>query len=237
DSDAEAEYEECRTKAAVLSKREPDFSLLETMRYEPGMGILFLERHLARLSASAQWFDFRLDVENIRQRLAAFSSLETNRIRLLLDRTGAATIEQTPMRGANDQPVTLTLARNAIDPRNRFLHHKTTNRAIYNELAEVDFDDIILFTPDGFVTETSRANLVLRFGGRLLTPALSTGLLPGILRADFLDRGLIEEATISIDDLKHADELFVMSALRGLRRATLATRAATPFPASRSLQP
>jgi para-aminobenzoate synthetase/4-amino-4-deoxychorismate lyase len=224
DSDAGEEYDECRAKAAVLSASDPEFALLETMRYEPGLGILFVERHLSRLSASATWFGFRLNLDEVRMTLRGFSSFETSRIRLLVDRLGGFTVEQTPMRSANDRPVRLTLARRPIDPSNPFLHHKTTNRLIYDAMREGiegDFDDVVLHTPDGLATETCLANLAVMVEGRLVTPAIGTGLLPGVCRADCLARGLVEEATVTTADLQSAGELFVMSALRGIRRAIL----------------
>ena len=224
DSDAEDEYDECRTKAAILPARDPEFALLETMRYEPGLGVLFLERHLSRLRDSAAYFAFGLELDELRRTLAEFASLETCRLRLLLNRRGSFTVEHTPMRGADDLPVRLALARRAVDPSNRFLHHKTTNRLVYDTMRagiENDVDDVVLHTRDGLVTETCRANLAVRVDGQLVTPALGVGLLPGVFRADCLDRGFIEETTVTIADLQSADELFVMSALRGMRRAIL----------------
>ncbi|HKL21420.1 MAG TPA: aminodeoxychorismate synthase component I, partial [Tichowtungia sp.] len=68
DSDPEREYEEALSKAAILTKRMPDFQLLETMLWEDG-DIFLLERHLKRLSESADYFDFECDLKEIRNAL------------------------------------------------------------------------------------------------------------------------------------------------------------------------
>ncbi len=46
----------------------------------------------------------------------------------------------------------------------------------------------------GFLTEGSFTSLFVERGGRLLTPPLARGLLPGILRARLIDEGRAEEA-------------------------------------------
>ena len=58
-------------------------------------------------------------------------------------------------------------------------------------------------------------------GGPLRTPALSCGLLAGVLRAEMLETGEAVEAVLTADDLRAAKALFVGNSLRGLIRAKL----------------
>ena len=53
DSRAEGEYEEVIAKARVLTERRPWFELYETMRFEPGAGMIHLDLHVARLRGLA----------------------------------------------------------------------------------------------------------------------------------------------------------------------------------------
>ena len=53
-------------------------------------------------------------------------------------------------------------------------------------------------------------------------PALSCGLLPGVLRSELIALGKAREATLGPHDLRAAEELFVGNSLRGLIRARLA---------------
>ena len=57
----------------------------------------------------------------------------------------------------------------------------------------------------------------------LLTPPLSSGALPGILRAELLETGQAREAVLTPPDLQSAKRLHVGNALRGLIPVTLAT--------------
>jgi para-aminobenzoate synthetase/4-amino-4-deoxychorismate lyase len=78
-----------------------------------------------------------------------------------------------------------------------------------------------LFTdPDGFLTEGSFTSLFVKRGGRLLTPPLSRGLLPGILRQRLIEEGKAEEADLVAADLDNG--LWIGNAVRGLIPARLA---------------
>ena len=68
----------------------------------------------------------------------------------------------------------------------------------------------------GRLAESSVANLFLSIGGRLLTPPVADGALPGIRRALILERHSAEEAPLTLDDLVRADEAILTNSL-GLR--------------------
>ncbi len=230
DSDASAEYEECRTKAAVLLTQPADFSLLETMRFEPNSGVVFLDEHLDRLTESAAYFGSSIDEDAIRRQLVAFSSFETTRLRLLVDKSGSTELQATPMAPQSGDAVQLAIALEPVNPHDPFLYHKTTLRTAYEQAAEPfqearDVDDVVLHTPDGFVTETCKANIAIRNpSGHLVTPPTESGLLAGVLRSHLLRRGDIVEGAVTLFELLQADEIYVFSALRGLRRGVVTRR-------------
>jgi para-aminobenzoate synthetase/4-amino-4-deoxychorismate lyase len=72
------------------------------------------------------------------------------------------------------------------------------------------------------VTETTIANLAVRLEGRWWTPPLSAGCLPGVERGRLLETGRLRERTLTVADLRRADNLAVVSSLRGWRPAILA---------------
>ncbi|HWM87247.1 MAG TPA: aminotransferase class IV, partial [Kofleriaceae bacterium] len=82
--------------------------------------------------------------------------------------------------------------------------------------------EAIMCSPDGRVAEGSTSNLfVWGGGGRLATPALATGLLPGITRQRIIDLAraadlTVEEADLRPDDVRGADEAFITSSIRGV---------------------
>jgi branched-subunit amino acid aminotransferase/4-amino-4-deoxychorismate lyase len=81
------------------------------------------------------------------------------------------------------------------------------------------FDDALFVDPIGRVLETSTANIFAVRSGRVLTPPLACGILPGIVRALLLgtsDRSMVDETDISAEFLREADEVFVTNSLLGV---------------------
>ena len=56
--------------------------------------------------------------------------------------------------------------------------------------------------PEGQLTEGSRTSIFVERDGKLLTPPLSRGLMPGILRAKLIEEGRAEEAELTPADLE-----------------------------------
>lgn len=222
-SKAQDEYRECLEKAAFTTTEDGQFVLIETMRLENG-SICRLERHLARLAASASYFGFpfsretamTLLEEEIRGRSGTF------RLRLTLDDAGKMELKLYPFE-PDDTPVSLWLATIRIDPADRFRYHKTNRRELldHERLKQSDCDEVLFTNTRGELTEGSYHNLVLRLSGRLITPRLESGLLPGILRQELLELGEISEGTLYPADLERAGEIWLINSLRGWRRAVM----------------
>jgi para-aminobenzoate synthetase/4-amino-4-deoxychorismate lyase len=230
DSDPRDEYQECLTKAAVLERREIEFSLLETMLWTPGGGIILLEDHLGRLRSSARYFGRPFDEGLIRQQIAEAIGIHEGtaapgrRIRLLLARTGEVAIQSAPIQPPRtDGPHRVKLAADPIDSRDPFLYHKTTHRAMYDRARRTagECDDVILWNTRNEVTESCIATVVVDLGGSLFTPPVACGLLPGVSRARLLRAGTVRERVITVDDLRKADHLYLSNAVRGMFAARL----------------
>ena len=220
DSQAGAEWQETRIKASLLRGDKPDWQLLETMTYEPGTGIHYLEEHLARLNNSANYFAIDYDRGVLRKLLADYQADSMQRLRLLVSQTGKVSLESWPLL-LSDAPVRVELAGRPVNSSNVFLRHKTTERGIYEQAktGSESFDDVILWNERGEITETTIYNVFLEIGGELLTPALQSGLLPGTLRAHMLASGQCREAVLNKQDLTKADRILVGNSVRGLRPA------------------
>ena len=76
DSHAAQEQSEAELKAKVLGTRRPYFDLLETMLWEPGEGYPLMEFHLKRLMQSAEYFGFKVDAREVRERLESYAQLK-----------------------------------------------------------------------------------------------------------------------------------------------------------------
>ncbi|NQT94637.1 MAG: aminodeoxychorismate synthase component I [Lentisphaerae bacterium] len=225
DSDASAEYEECRVKAAVLAPRPGPFELLETMLWDGEDGYFLLDRHLARLEGSARYFDYPLDTSAVRKALMGEGEkmgTGRNRVRLRVDESGRVHMETAVTKPDEEKRLwKVGLAMKPVSVRNRFLYHKTTNRGVYERAREdgKEFDDVLLVNESGELTESTIANVVLEMDGARWTPPVACGLLAGVFRGWLIDRGEVQERVLRADDLRRATAVFLVNSVRKWMRA------------------
>lgn len=222
DSVAADEWLECLAKGEFVAT-PGHFDLIETMRFDPHEGLFELDRHLARMKRSADAFGFAFDRHHARNELqaATFFLREPRRLRLLLSGSGALAIESRPLPEAAVGAVEVALAPLPVEAEDFRLRHKTSDRRFYEEAREAAGTfEVVFVDREGFLTEGSFTNLFVRRGGRLLTPPLERGLLPGVLREVLLEEGRAEEADLRAEDLEGG--FFVGNAVRGLIAARLA---------------
>jgi len=214
------EWRECLAKGAFVESHNR-FDLFETMVFDPLAGITDLDRHLARMKHSAQTFEFPFDRHSARNELqAATFRAGPSLVRLMLSRSGALAIEVRALPDAPDEPVEVGVATRPV-PRDDFrLAHKTSDRGFYDQqrIASGAFE--LLFKDEaGFLTEGSFTSLFVKRGGKLLTPPISRGLLPGILREHLIEAGRAVEADLVEADLNQG--FLIGNSVRGLIRARL----------------
>jgi para-aminobenzoate synthetase/4-amino-4-deoxychorismate lyase len=227
DSASSDEYKEALLKARVLTEQRPEFSLLETMRWTSKDSYFLLDYHLQRLSNSAEYFGFPVNLERIREQLNAessgFSGTST-RVRLLLASDGTITIQSTLVHEEKDnRALKVALAREPVFSANIFLYHKTTYRKAYEEAKQScpGCDDVILWNERREITESSIANVVVRIGEDLFTPPVDSGLLAGTYRAFLLDGGKIRERVLTISDLRQCSNIYLVNSVREFQEAEL----------------
>lgn len=239
DSDAGEEYAECLAKAKILTSPAygSDFCLLETMLWTSDQGVVLLEYHLNRMADSAAYFGFSFDAAATRRALESLVRTfdgQRYRIRLLQPRDGAPKLEHVALCESGPARVALVgLAAHPIDPESPFLYHKTTNRDVYEQaLRSVSgCDDVLLWNTEGYLTETSIANILVDIGGERVTPPVSCGLLGGTYRQWLLDKGEIRERKIHMDELPQVRSLSLINSVRGETQAQLL---APSYPAAAS---
>ncbi len=235
DSKAQEEREECKLKARFLSALDPGFELFETMQATRGSGVAHIDRHLARLEASARYFGFRFDGAALRAQLDAV--IETlvedtvHRVRLALSHDGTAAITHAVLTPLPGRTVTVMLApeANATRASDLFLRHKTTVRARYDAAwraaqAQGAFD-MLFFNERGELTEGGRSNVFVKRNGIWMTPPLLSGVLPGVMRSVMLadPAWAAVENVLTREDLLSAQAIVVCNALRGALPAKLVT--------------
>jgi para-aminobenzoate synthetase/4-amino-4-deoxychorismate lyase len=230
DSRADEEREECKLKACFLSALDPGFQLFETMQATQACGVAHLGRHLARLAASAKCFGFRFDEADLQAQIdavvATLGEEGVHRVRLALSHDGTVAMTHAVLAPLPGDPVKVLLAA-ASDPacttraNDLFLRHKTTVRARYDAAwkgaeAKGAFD-VLCFNERGELTEGGRSNVFVKRDGIWMTPPLSCGVLPGVMRGVMLDdpKWSAVEAVLTRDDVLSAQAIVVCNALRG----------------------
>ena len=232
DSKVDSEFDECLLKAHFLTKLDAPFELIETLRFEQGSGFHLLERHLARLQSSAAHFGYPCSRDAVLAALndeAARIEAPVALVRLLLAEDGAMTVTSTAITlPTKDTVWRFVISDQRLDEKDPFFYHKTTRRALYEREMErqkalTGCDEVVFLNSKGELTEGTRTTLFIERDGRLFTPALACGLLPGTLREELLDlpRAAASEAVLSPQELLAADRIYLGNSVRGLVRAEL----------------
>ena len=226
DSRPDAEYAECLAKGRFARQAPRQFQLIESLLFEEGQGYFLLERHLERLRRSAAYFRFHLDPAAAGKALeeAAAGLAGAHKVRLLLSRDGEMQCEAAPIdTTAADTDPTIAFAEKRLDTTDPFLYHKTTRRALFTEerSRRPECADVIFMNERGEISEGSYNSIVASIGGKLVTPPLASGLLPGVFREELLESGAIVESVISREELASAAEIYLVNSVRKWRRVKL----------------
>lgn len=227
DSNPAEEYRECQLKAKILGLGA-EFGLFESILWNGSY--LWLEEHLQRLAASATTLGFPCDIATAARHLSTLEEeLSRNptrfKVKLTLSMQGSFSVSHEPI---EVQPSATTLrlciAAHRVDSRNPLLHHKTTERELYDRYhtlaRQSGFDEVLFMNERGELTEGAITTLFIRKGLQFLTPPLHSGLLNGIFRSNFLvTRPFAAEKIITLPDLQTVSTLFIANSVRGLRPA------------------
>lgn len=217
-SEEDNEYAEWHVKQAFFRQSCPDYELLETIRLHQGRYWL-LRGHLKRIERSAIALGFVFDAKSIMKSLKATAEHYSNgqwRVRLRLSTGGDVNIDVLELNTIPHCPH-FVMASDYVASDNPWLLHKTTRREIYTSLMSIQAGifDTLLCNERGELTEFTRGNIVIELQGRLITPVVTSGLLPGVFREILLTRKRVHEATMTKDDLMNSQRIWFVNSVRG----------------------
>ena len=215
DSTWESEYREVHQKAAVLYRKQACFKLITTGRVSQ-KSLLFEEQHLERLTKASRYFAYPFDPEELGQKIEeecqACDSHQDYRLRITISKSGEMEVSRQVLEPLSPAFCQAQLCLQEADLQQAFTYFKTTHRP-HLSLGE---QEIIYHNVAGELLETSIGNLVLKIAGKLYTPPISQGILPGIYRQHLLETGQVEEKVLTVQDLDQAETIYGCNAVRGL---------------------
>lgn len=233
DSGIEQEWQECQIKSAFLTNLPSDVGLFETILVQDLIA-QHLDFHLDRLVHSAKALGISLNaaavLHLIEQAVSTCAPKFNYRLRIDLASNGQLSYQVAKL-DALDNQVKIFWAADLLDlPAQAQMHsgdillqHKTTHRIMYDRawqlaVAKGGFDALFI-NEQGFVTEGGRSSIFVkdRTSDVWLTPPLSAGVLPGVMRSIILQDPVwnAHEANLSIEDVKSAEQIMLSNALRG----------------------
>ena len=215
DSTWESEYREVHQKATILYRKQARFQLITTGKISQKQ-LLFEDKHLERLTKASRYFAFPFDPEDLRQKIEeecqVCDSHQDYRLRISLSKSGEIELSRQILTPLSPSFCKAKLCLQEADLQQAFTYFKTTHRP-HLSLGE---QEKIYHNKSGELLETSIGNLVLKINGKLYTPPIRLGILPGIYRQHLLETGQAEEKVLTVPDLDQAETIYGCNAVRGL---------------------
>jgi branched-chain amino acid aminotransferase group I len=219
------------------------YGLFETMRAYNGR--LFLpDRHIRRLKEAAEVIGMGekvrgIDFEKACKETLAANGLKEARVRLTVTNGDGATL---PWVDAGGLPTVVVTARpyTPISPgkyeqgyrvgmasarrmkQSTFSAMKSINHlmnvAARMEAAAKGYDEAILLNDEGYIAEGGSSNIFFVRESRLVTPSLSSGIIPGVTRGAVIElaHGLgigVSEGPVGIGAIRNCEEAFMTNAM------------------------
>ena len=225
DSQAQDEYHECLLKADVLS--QPPAGIIETCLWTPKDGIVRGKAHKARMMKSAKALGYPFSPAQYDALIDGIKAKETSQhIRITLSAEGDLNLSQKYFVSL-DRPK-IMVSPHKLSKQVQYSKHKISRRNFYDEERErlkalTGIDEVIFLNESGKLCEGSFTSIFIEKDGKLLTPALKTGILPGVLRAQLLRSKKARTADLTEDDLLGAKNIYIGNSMRGLMPAALIT--------------
>ena len=214
--------------------------LFETILAVDGRPV-FYERHLSRLAEGCVRLGWKPAFPNPQDeviRLLESNELQSGRARIRLAITaGSGRVQDLSL--GTDHMVWMTAVPAAEPPHRTRANLSPWTRNERSALAglksasyaenlialehadRLGFEETVFLNSSGLVCEAATSNVFVVREGRVRTPSLASGCLPGVTRSVILEIAATlgipcEETDVAPEDLRAADEIFLTSSIRGV---------------------
>jgi branched-subunit amino acid aminotransferase/4-amino-4-deoxychorismate lyase len=196
----------------------PDGSgIFETMRTESGRVAEF-GRHMRRALSASQALGIRMpDEESIR--IAVQSVIKDNpypigRLRISIGNSGLVVTHDEYLESTEGGYLTFSPHTSKAKGEQFKTYPYDEHYEIVDEARAHGFDDAIIFNSANNVTETGLSNIAFLIDGLWVTPPITAGILPGIMRAIAVERCGVQVRNIHITEVPLAQEIVLLGSLK-----------------------
>jgi para-aminobenzoate synthetase/4-amino-4-deoxychorismate lyase len=191
--------------------------IFETIRVEDQQ-IFALHRHHCRAKEAAKNLGMQIPTEEFvaiqSYQIVKAEDFKLGRLRWYFDKSGNFAISYVPYK----DPISYARLK-IVEERSNYYRMKNKEFPYKNlrllDLVQSDgFDDGIILTEDGQLSETAVASLLLRIDGTWVTPPLASGILNGVVRALVLEAGLAKVRRIEESELANVEAGLLLTSLR-----------------------
>lgn len=182
---------------------------------------ILLDEHLERLKKSMVEINLLpLEEKELREYLSRLN-IENKAVKITVTPLNIIITEREISYKEEDynKGMKLTISRVRRNSTSRLCYIKSTcyiENLIEKENAKkLGYDDVIFLNENGYVTETSCANIFIIKNKRIFTPKLEDGLLAGIVRAEITKEFDVKEKSITVEDLMQSEEVIITNSLMG----------------------
>lgn len=183
----------------------------------------FLDYHIGRLKKGIEVLGLKpLKEEVILRNKLEELDCKNNAVKILVTEKNIIISIRTNSYRENDYKIGFSLKKSEVikNSTSRLTFIKSINYAeniIEKKLAKKEgYDDVIYINEKGFITETTVANIFGIKNNKLYTSKISDGILDGTVREFIIKNYEVIEKSITLEELKDMDEVFITNSLMGI---------------------
>ena len=187
--------------------------IFETLLVEDGHPMLFAQ-HMARAEKSAAQLGILIPARaEILEAIKSSMNYPVARLRLSFGETFTFAVDAHHRSDEALHIRILDCVKSAgTGPHKRFPFHD--NLDLLRTARADGFDEVLLVDQAGTVGEGATCNYIFFINGEWITPTLSSGVLPGIMRALAIENALVTELDLKHSDLIKIESMMALSSLR-----------------------
>ena len=178
-----------------------------------------LARHMRRAVNSARTLGFRLPNEEVVRgcvsQILQLNNFEQGMMRISFSSNGDWGIFHTPYQEKNNPASVTVFSHEIVEEGVPLKTYPYSHRLeILREVNSKGFDEAIVINQMNKVCEGSVTNLLFKIDATWITPPLSDGVLPGVMRALVIENLEVQVRSITVQEIPRVESGFLLSSLR-----------------------